>query len=122
MGDPGLLFVRKFLLLKYSYAFVVFPGGWGTMDELFETLTLVQTGMIHNFPVVLMGKEYYQPLMDYLDLMLRWGTISKEDMNYIALTDEPAEAIRHIEKYIRDNYKIKRRKGFWLLGEKRPRK
>lgn len=122
MGDPGLLFCPEISVTEILVCICCFPGGWGTMDELFETLTLVQTGMIHNFPVVLMGKEYYQPLMDYLDLMLRWGTISKEDMNYIALTDEPAEAIRHIEKYIRDNYKIKRRKGFWLLGEKRPRK
>jgi uncharacterized protein (TIGR00730 family) len=111
-------FVRKFLLLKYSYAFVVFPGGWGTMDELFETLTLVQTGMIHHFPVVLMGKEYYQPLMEYLNLMLQWGTISATDLNYVALTDNPDEAIDHLEKYIRDYYTVKRRKGFWLLGER----
>jgi len=111
-------FVRKFLLLKYSYAFVVLPGGWGTMDEMFETLTLVQTGMIHHFPVVLMGKEYYQPLMEYLNLMLQWGTISASDLNYVALTDDPNEAIDHLKKYIRDNYTIKRRKGFWLLGER----
>ncbi len=111
-------FVRKFLLLKYSYAFVVFPGGWGTMDELFETLTLVQTGMIHHFPVVLMGKEYYQPLLDYLDLMLAWGTISKEDLNYVKLTDDPGEAIAHLETYIHHYYKIRRRKRFWLLGER----
>ena len=115
-------FVRKFLLLKYSYAFVVFPGGWGTMDELFETLTLVQTGMIHHFPVVLMGKEYYQPLMEYLNLMLQWGTISKEDLNYVALTDDPHEAIAHLEIYIRDYYKIRKRKGFWILGERPPKK
>lgn len=88
------------------------------MDELFETLTLVQTGMIHHFPVVLMGKEYYQPLMEYLNLMLQWGTISASDLNYVALTDDPNEAIDHIEKYIRDYYKIKRRKGLWLLGER----
>ena len=92
------------------------------MDELFETLTLVQTGMIHHFPVVLMGKEYYQPLMEYLDLMLQWGTISKEDLNYVRLTDNPQNAIEHLEKYIQDYYKIKKRKGFWLLGERPPRK
>jgi len=115
-------FVRKFLLLKYSYAFVVFPGGWGTMDELFETLTLVQTGMIHNFPVVLMGKEYYQPLMEYLNLMLQWGTISASDLNYVKLTDSPSEAIGHLKKYISENYTIKTRKGFWLLGERSFRK
>jgi uncharacterized protein (TIGR00730 family) len=111
-------FVRKFLLLKYSYAFVVFPGGWGTMDELFETLTLVQTGMIHHFPVVLMGKEYYQPLMDYLDFMLRWGTISKEDLNYVRMTDDVDEALSHLSKYIDDYYTIRKRRGFVLLGER----
>jgi predicted Rossmann-fold nucleotide-binding protein len=98
---------------------VVFPGGWGTMDELFETLTLVQTGMIHHFPVVLMGKEYYQPLMAYLDLMLSWGTISKEDLNYVKLTDDVSEAIDHLEVYISEHYTVKKRKGFWLLGERR---
>lgn len=111
-------FVRKFMLTKYSYAFVVMPGGWGTMDEMFETLTLVQTGMIHHFPVVLMGKDYYTPLMEYLAFMLSQGTISAEDLHYVTLTDNPDEAIRHIEKYVREHYKIKRRKGFWILGER----
>ncbi len=111
-------FVRKFMLLKYSYAFVVLPGGWGTMDEMFETLTLVQTGMIHHFPVVLMGTEYYTPLMDYLDLMIKEGTISPEDLNYVKLTDDPNEAILHLEKYVKGFYHVRRRKGFWILGEK----
>jgi len=112
-------FVRKFLMLKYSYAFVVLPGGWGTMDEMFETLTLVQTGMIHHFPVVLMGKDYYQPLMDYLEIMLREGTISKDDLKYVTLTDDPNETIFHLEKYITEYYKVRGRKGFWILGERR---
>jgi uncharacterized protein (TIGR00730 family) len=113
-------FVRKFLLLKYSYAFVVLPGGWGTMDELFETLTLVQTGMIHHFPVVLMGKKYYQPLMDFLQLMLNTGTISAKDLQLVALTDDPQEAIQHLKKYISDFYTIKKRtRRYWLLGENR---
>lgn len=111
-------FVRKFMLLKYSYAFVVLPGGWGTMDEMFETLTLVQTGMIHHFPVVLMGTEYYNPLMEYLDLMIREGTISAEDLNYVKLTDDPGEAMLHLEKYIKGFYQIRKRKRFWILGEK----
>jgi len=110
-------FVRKFLLLKYSYAFVVLPGGWGTMDELFETLTLVQTGMIHHFPVVLMGKEYYQPLMEYLDMMIERGTISPEDLRYVTMTDDPEEAMRHLEKYIKSYYQLKP-KSLWLLGER----
>jgi uncharacterized protein (TIGR00730 family) len=112
-------FVRKFLMLKYSYAFVVLPGGWGTMDEMFETLTLVQTGMIHHFPVILMGKTYYQPLMDYLQIMLREGTISKEDLNYVTFTDDTNETIYILEKYITEHYKIRRRKGFWILGERK---
>lgn len=114
-------FVRKFLLLKYSYAFVVLPGGWGTMDELFETLTLVQTGMIHHFPVVLMGTSYYQPLMDYLNFMLAQGTISAEDLKLVKLTDEPHEAMDHLAKYISEFYTIKkRRKRYWALGERKP--
>ena len=116
-------FVRKFMLLKYSYAFVVLPGGWGTMDELFETLTLIQTGMIHHFPVVLMGKDYYKPLVDYLDFMLSEGTISAEDLKFIRLTDDPNEAMDHLAKYISEFYTIKkRRRRYWLLGEKRARK
>ena len=90
------------------------------MDELFETLTLVQTGMIHQFPVVLMGKTYYQPLMNLLDQMLNEGTISKEDLKLVKLTDDPQEAIRHLEKYISDFYTIRKKaKRFWLLGERR---
>jgi hypothetical protein len=116
-------FVRKFLLLKYSYAFVVLPGGWGTMDELFETLTLVQTGMIHHFPVVLMGKEYYQALMDYLNYMLSQGTISAEDLKLVKLTDDPHEAMEHLAKYISDFYTIKKRpRRYWALAEKKVKK
>ena len=111
-------FVRKFMLLKYSYAFVVLPGGWGTMDEMFETLTLVQTGMIHHFPVVLMGTDYYTPLMQYLDFMLKEGTISAKDLTYVTLTDDPEMAIHHLEKYIKGYYTIRKRKGFWFLGER----
>ncbi len=112
-------FVRKFLMLKYSYAFVVLPGGWGTMDEMFETLTLVQTGMIHQFPVVLMGKTYYKPLLDFLDVMLKAGTISAKDLTLVAVTDDPDEAMGHLKKYISDFYTIKKRpKMYWLLGEK----
>lgn len=117
-------FVRKFLLLKYSYAFVVLPGGWGTMDELFETLTLVQTGMIHQFPVVLMGKTYYQPLLDFLDVMLKEGTISADDLKLVAITDDPQEAIQHLETYIKDFYTIRQKppRRYWILGERRAKR
>ena len=112
-------FVRKVLLLKYSYAFVILPGGWGTMDEMFETLTLVQTKVMHNFPVVLIGTEYYSQLMDYLLFMVQQKTISPEDLQLVKLTDDVNEAMDHIRKYIEKNYKIgKRAKPRWWLFEK----
>lgn len=112
-------FVRKTLLVKYSYAFIIMPGGWGTMDELFGTLTLIQTKTIHNFPVVLFGKEYYQPLMNYIEFMHQQGTISKEDLNLVLLTDDYTQAMQHIATYIKKNYVIKPRKKIWWLFEKR---
>ncbi len=113
-------FVRKVLLLKYSFAFIILPGGWGTMDELFETLTLVQTATIHNFPVVLIGKDYYQPLMDYIHFMEDQKTISPEDLKLVKLTDDIEEAMLHIRSFILENYKIKpRRKPLWWLLERR---
>ena len=112
-------FVRKVLLVKYSYAFVIFPGGFGTMDEFFETLTLVQTKMIDDFPIVVMGKEYYQPLRDFLQFMAEQGTISPEDMNLLLFTDDPEEAIAHIGQFISSNYKVvKRNRPVWWLFEK----
>ncbi len=115
----NFFFVRKVLLLKYSYAFVVMPGGWGTMDELFETLTLVQTGVIHQFPVVLMGREYYQPLMNYMQDMIRAGTISEKDLQLVCLTDDVAEAQQHIQTFVQKHYTvIRRRKPLWWLLER----
>ncbi|MEP7277581.1 MAG: TIGR00730 family Rossman fold protein [Bacteroidota bacterium] len=112
-------FIRKALLEKYSYAFVIMPGGFGTMDELFETLTLVQTKTIIQFPIVLFGKSYYQPLMDYMDMMAKEKTISPEDLKLVLLTDNIDEATEHIRKYITTNYKVKPRKPLWWLLEKR---
>ena len=111
-------FVRKVLLVKYSYAFIIMPGGFGTMDEFFETLTLVQTKVINDFPIVLFGKEYYQPLMEYMQYMSAKGTISEEDMKLVLLTDDTDEAINHISKYISGNYTIKKRRRLWWLFEK----
>jgi uncharacterized protein (TIGR00730 family) len=112
-------FVRKFLLLKYSYAFVVLPGGWGTMDEMFETLTLVQTAVIQNFPIVVMGKDYYQDLCDYLKFMAEQKTISTTDLLLIKFTDDMDEAREHIMKYIHTNYRVtKRKKPIWWLLER----
>ena len=112
-------FSRKVLLVKYSYAFIILPGGFGTMDELFETLTLIQTKTINDFPVVLYGKKYFQPLLDYIQLMIEEKTISQEDMKLVLLTDDFDEAIDHIESYVKKNYTVKPRKKLWWLFEKR---
>jgi uncharacterized protein (TIGR00730 family) len=112
-------FVRKVLLIKYSYAFIIMPGGFGTMDEFFETLTLVQTKSITQFPIVLYGKEYYKPLLEAIEEMSVAGTISKEDMNLVLVTDSIDEAMHHIYNYISANYKVKKRLRQWWLLEKR---
>ena len=96
--DIRYFFVRKVLLFKYSYAFVVMPGGVGTMDELFEAVTLIQTGKIQDFPIVLMGKEYYSPLMKQLENMVEDGTISRGDLDLFLFTDSVDEAVEHIRK------------------------
>ena len=112
-------FVRKVLLVKYSYAFIILPGGFGTMDEFFETLTLIQTKTITQFPIILFGKEYYKELWDVLEHMAANGSISKEDMSLVLLTDDVDEAMSHIRTYISANYKIKpRKRSLWLM-EKR---
>ena len=111
-------FVRKIMLVKYSYGFVVMPGGLGTMDELFESLTLIQTGKILDFPVVLMGKEYYQPMMEFLREMVGKGTISESDLELLMLTDSIEEATTHIEKHAIQKYGLHRvPKRYWVLGE-----
>lgn len=89
-------FVRKVLLSKYSYAFVVLPGGLGTMDEMFEALTLIQTGKVQRFPVVLMGKEYYKELQEHLSYMATQKTIAPHDLDLFLVTDSVEEAVRHI--------------------------
>ena len=111
-------FIRKVVLVKYSYAFIIMPGGFGTMDELFETLTLVQTKTINDFPIVLFGKEYFKPLMDDLLFMSNQKTIAVEDLNLVLVTDDIDEAIQHIHKYVEDNYTIKKRRRIWWLFEK----
>jgi uncharacterized protein (TIGR00730 family) len=86
-------FVRKLMLLKYSYAFVALPGGFGTLDELFETLVLIQTKKIKDFPVILMGRDYWAPLTDFIgERLLGSGTISPGDTSLLTVTDSPEEA------------------------------
>jgi uncharacterized protein (TIGR00730 family) len=112
-------FVRKTLLIKYSYAFIIMPGGFGTMDEFFETLTLIQTKSITGFPIVVFGKEFYEPLMDVMHHMVREGTISQEDLSLVLLTNDVSAAMEHIRKYIQNNYIIRPRKKQWWLFEKK---
>lgn len=116
-------FVRKVMLLKYSYAFVVLPGGAGTMDELFETITLIQTAKIEQFPLVLMGKDYWQPLIVMLEKMVKEGTISPGDMDLLCITDEVAEAKAHIEKEVIGSYGVRKttQRPQWWLGERKTR-
>lgn len=112
-------FIRKVMLVKYSYAFIVMPGGVGTMDEFFEALTLIQTRKILDFPIVLMGKSYYEPLIDYLELMVRERTISEADLNLVMLTDSVEEAMAHIERHAVEKFKLKRvPTPMMVLGEK----
>jgi len=113
-------FVRKVLLLKYSYGFVVMPGGAGTMDELFETLTLIQTGKIKGFPLVLFGKQYWSHLVKQMDDMVQEKTISPEDLNLFLVTDSVEEAVEYIERVSIKKFGLKRvmLKPSWVFGEK----
>ena len=87
-------FVRKMMFVKYSLGFIIFPGGFGTLDELFEALTLIQTRKIRNFPVVLFGTNYWQGLMDWIrNTALEEGKISAQDLKLLHLTDSPAEVV-----------------------------
>jgi uncharacterized protein (TIGR00730 family) len=90
-------FVRKALLIKYSYAFVFLPGGAGTLDEMFEALTLIQTRKIKNFPIVIMGTDYWRELIAFIDKMARVGMISASDLSLIYTTNSVEDAIAYIQ-------------------------
>jgi uncharacterized protein (TIGR00730 family) len=114
-------FVRKVMLVKYSYAFVVMPGGFGTLDELFEALTLIQTAKISRFPIVLMGRDFWQPMLDFMrDRLLTSGTISPADVDLLIVTDSPEEAAAAIAACRTANApQIARHKSAWrVLGER----
>src|SRR5688572_5117016 len=90
-------FVRKTMFVKYAEAFVIFPGGFGTMDELFEALTLIQTGKVRDFPVVLFGKPYWQGLLDWIrNTMVATGKVSPVDLDLMVATDSPEDAVKVI--------------------------
>jgi len=114
-------FVRKLMLVKYSYAFIALPGGYGTLDEIFETATLIQTHKIKDFPLVLVGQEYWRPLLDFLrGRLVESKTIDRIDAERILVTDSADEAVQLIRDAALRQFglsygpKIKRR---WYLGE-----
>jgi uncharacterized protein (TIGR00730 family) len=113
--------VRKTMLIKYSYAFFVLPGGLGTLDELFEITTLVQTGKVKEFPVILMGVEFWQPLIDFMrDRLIPEGTVDSADIDRMLVTDDIEKAVQEITRVGMHRFglsygpKIKRR---WFLWE-----
>jgi uncharacterized protein (TIGR00730 family) len=113
-------FVRKVLLFKYSYAFIALPGGLGTLDELCEALTLIQTGKIRSFPVVLVGTAYWEPFIALLREMLEEGAISESDLKLLLVTDDIDEAIAHLERNAVTAFGLRRlpwREPKWWLGE-----
>jgi uncharacterized protein (TIGR00730 family) len=121
MVEFRYFFVRKLMLLKYSYAFVALPGGFGTLDEIFETLVLIQTGKMKRFPLILLGVDFWRPLLGVLrERLLPAGTIDAADIDLITLTDSPSEAVAQVrETALRDfgltyGPSAKRR---WYLGE-----
>ncbi len=117
-------FVRKLMLIKYSYAFIVLPGGFGTMDELFEVLTLVQTGKLEDFPVALMGKDFYQPGIDMIRQMADRKTIDRADLDRLTVSDDPQEVVDAVTAVVMKRFRltygpppsqaVRRR---WWLGE-----
>ena len=115
-------FVRKLMLVKYSYAFIAMPGGFGTLDEVFETATLMQTQKIKNFPLVLMGESFWKPLMGFLrDRFVAQGTVDASDVDRLIVTDSATEAVSRIRDVGMREFgltygpKAKRR---WFLGER----
>lgn len=119
--DMRYFFTRKTMLVKYSYAFVVMPGGAGTLDEMFETMTLIQTGKLKNFPIILMGRDFWQPLMDFVYKMAEEGTISPEDPDLIFFTDSVEEAKAHLQRHAVRQFGLRRKripKPMPVLGER----
>ncbi|RYY50337.1 MAG: TIGR00730 family Rossman fold protein [Chitinophagaceae bacterium] len=115
-------FVRKALLLKYSYAFVVMPGGFGTLDEYFEALTLIQTKKISEFPIIIFDKDFHQDIIAHIERMKEAGTISPEDLDLCLFTDSADEAIRHIQQKSILKFGLKqeeyRRPKWWFFERK----
>ena len=111
-------FVRKILLIKYSYAFIIMPGGFGTLDEMFEAMTLIQTKKIENFPVIIFSKEYHKELIEHFNLMIDKKTISTDDLKLFLVTDSVEEVIELLERTVlRFSLTYKKQKPKSWLGE-----
>jgi uncharacterized protein (TIGR00730 family) len=112
-------FVRKVMLVKYSYAFVVLPGGFGTMDELFEVATLIQTGKLKDFPLALMGVDYWKPMLDQIRTMVEEHTVDPADLDRLIVSDDPGEAVSAITdlamKRFGLSYGAEVKPRWWLL-------
>jgi hypothetical protein len=120
MVEFRYFFVRKLMLVKYSYAFVALPGGIGTLDEIFETAVLIQTGKVKDFPLILVGRAFWSPLVAVLrDRLLAAGTIDGVDVDRFLLTDSPAEVAAIVrDRMLRDfGFKYAPAKR-WFLGER----
>ncbi len=119
MAEFHYFFVRKVMLVKYSYAYVALPGGFGTMDEIFESATLIQTGKMNDFPIVIMGRDYWGPLLDFLDKkMVPAGTIESRDLDRLIVTDSPEEAVSVILSSATTKFGLQWvPKPRWILGE-----
>jgi uncharacterized protein (TIGR00730 family) len=118
--DFEFFFVRKLMLIKYSYAFIVMPGGFGTLDELFEVLTLIQTGKLEDFPVALMGTEFFKPGIEQLRLMVEMKTIDPLDLDKLTISDDPAVVVKKITEHAMEKFGLtyaKKLKPRWWLGE-----
>jgi len=115
-------FVRKVMLVKYSYAFIALPGGFGTLDEIFETATLVQTGKIQEFPIVLVVREFWEPLIDFLKTRpLAAATIGAIDLERFVVTDSPEEVARSVTETAMTRFGLyygPPPKPRWFLGER----
>ena len=115
-------FVRKVMLVKYSYAFIALPGGFGTLDEIFETATLIQTLKIREFPLVLMGKEYWRPLLGFMsEKMVKEGTIDQADLDRFIFTDSAQEAVESVTAIAKRAFGLtygSRMRKRWFFGER----
>ena len=115
-------FVRKVLLAKYSYAFIAAPGGYGTLDELFEVLVLIQTGKMKQFPVVLLGRDYWRGLVEFFrETLVTQATIAPADLDRLVVTDDPAEAAAAVRDTAMKQFGLSygpKAKPRWWLGER----